>query len=106
MFYGVVDCLWDSHFLDSYKPKEFRYHWKKLRETQKWRLWVHPIHWKPTGDRLTTINTCLQQILFLTPYLYPMDEKATQEQQIFHCSSVRSLREGKNMLQGITYMET
>ena len=52
------------------------------------------------------INTCLQQVLFLTPYLYPMDEKATLEQQIFHCSSVRSLREGKNMLQGITYMET
>ena len=67
---------------------------------------MHPIHWKPTGDRLTTINTCLQQVLFSTPYLYPMDEKATLEQQIFHCSSVRSLREGKNMLQGITYMET
>ena len=43
--------------------------------------------------------------VLLTPYLYPMDEKATLEQQIFHCSSVRSLREGKNMLQGITYME-
>ena len=66
---------------------------------------VHSIHWKPTGDRLTT-NTCLQQVLFLTPYLYPMDEKATQEQQIFHCSFVRSLRKGKNMLQCTTYMET
>ena len=34
----------------------------------------------------------------LTPYLYQMDEKATQEQQIFHCSSVTPLRKGKNML--------
>lgn len=50
--------------------------------------------------------TFAASFVLLTPYLYPMDEKATQEQQIFHCSSVRSLREGKNMLQGITYMET
>ena len=101
----MVNCLWDSHFLDSYKPKEFRYHLTKLQQTQKWREGAHSIQWKPNVDRLT-ISKCLQQVLFLTPYLYPMDEKATQEQQIFHCSSVRSLRKGKNMLQCITYMET
>ena len=50
--------------------------------------------------------TFAASFVLLTPYLYPMDEKATLEQQIVHCSFVRSLREGKNTLQGITYMET